>query len=383
MKSDRTPAKAPPPPSALPYGTLADARQRHGVSLLSRVVRHLGTTVAKLIPRRQYASAPRGTAAPSCSVTSVDEEQGVAAPALQPGDVLRDVPFPTHKSEVAYFSTHPSLCADVFGFQPGEVLETVQCRIGGHGAAVVGQLVVVIGARGGRLYVLRYGESSASAWSTPPTPGNDVRGAILQHHGAHLVFHPSRSLTPAEEAEIQKPHGVLMLLLDAVADASAQVSAWQERRQQELAARVAQVRADAATLKARASAEAERVYNAEQRAFLQRAPDLYIAVLGHSALCHSGSAEDQAETSSMDAAEGYCGATTATTVPVSSPPSPSVYAAVARGDAAARAVILLSPRVVLTSGTVGWAGEGDVMLNASQAGLLEDVEGSLSASVVM
>ncbi|KPA76440.1 hypothetical protein ABB37_07764 [Leptomonas pyrrhocoris] len=368
MKSFRAPAKAHAR-SPLPYGTVAHAH-RQDVSLLSRMARNVGDAVAKLnlLRQRRYrgAAAPPlhhadGSSSEEAAVTSASSSAGSAA-ALQPGDILRDAPFFTAASEVAYFSTHPSLCAEVFGFVPGEVLEVV--REGG--GVVASQLLVVLGARGGKLYVLRHGESSARtlctlAASSPSTPAllsaSGMRGAMLRLHNAHLLHHPHRSLTPAEEeavvaAAATRNVGGNPFRLEANDEQTPEFS---KEQRANLTERVAQLRSELDALSSRAREEAQRVYTAEQRAFLQRAPDLYVAALPSS---------------------------TDTATSTQSVAATSVYAAVARGDAAARAVVLLTPRIIAATETVGWTGEGDVRLHPSHTER-GDVEGSLTASVVL
>ncbi|KPI89689.1 hypothetical protein ABL78_1182 [Leptomonas seymouri] len=380
MKSARTPVKA--------------HTRHHGASLLSRVVRHVGATVSKLNPLRQghcdtATSNFDGTCA-SSETGNQDSEETTAVPVcpsaqcaddLQPGDILRDLPCFTAASEVAYFSTHRSLCAEVFGFVPGEVFEVMR----ESGAAALGRVVVVLGTRGGKLYVLGYGESSARALyiptapgdggsaqqgaevaasplaaapASPFTPSNEVRAAMLSYYDAHLLYHPQRSLTPSEEEIKKKLRGIPF----NAKGGEGQSIELQKEQQEELAARVADLRADLETLTARAQEEAQRIYTAEQRAFLQRAPDLYVAAMPAITPAYAASDSCLASSSSSSAA--------------------SVYAAVARGDAETHAVVLLAPRVMATTGTAGWAGEGDITIHASQAGL-DYGEGSLSASVVI
>jgi hypothetical protein len=399
MRSARAPAKVQPSLSSLPYGSVSHTRHqhhRHAASLLSRVARRVGATVTKLSLLRRWngetAAQHAGTTTRSCedengalcASSSSPAEVGVGD-TLQPGDVLRDLPCFTSTAEVTFLSTHPVLCADVFGLVPGEVLETM-----GEGrAGVPGQLLVVVGARGGKLYVLGAGEAvvrplhvpvvspahQSHVWSTTETSpsrvcpssssASAVRAAILKHYAAHTVFHPERSLTAAEKAAAASVHG-------ALSDMNNREGSLVEL-QQELAARVAQVHADVAALTSRARAEGQRVYTAEQRSFLQRAPDLYVAV------CPA----PRTQWTQRDTLSDATAAAVSSTVSQAAPPSAaSVYAAVAQSDAVACAVVLLPPRIIAATGTVGWVGEGDVVVPASQTGT-DGNAGSLSASIVI
>lgn len=377
MKSARSSVKAQP--SGLPYSSAANTYRHHN-SLLTRLADRVGATVAKLNPLRRFQQQPNsidgqhirnGSAAaaqshataPSALVSSF----GAVAPQLLPGDVLRDVPFFIQTAEVAYLSSHPSLCADVFGVVPGEVWEMML----GSGGALLGHVAVVVGARGGKLWVLVCGETSARAVHVPHITEKygetaashssaEVRAAVMAYHDARLLLHPHRALTAVEEAEARQFGSAHAVEKDGESEMHAQMH---RAQQEELTSRIRQVQADYTALRARATSEAQRVYTAEQRAFLQRAPDLYVAALSENA------EEARAEHEDVELQAGIKATS-------------SVYAAVVRGDAGARAVVLLPPRILVATGTVGWTGEGDVALLASPAGPACS-EGSLSASVVL
>ncbi|KAK7195198.1 hypothetical protein NESM_000444700 [Novymonas esmeraldas] len=330
MQSTRSPVKVSA--ARLPYSA-ATRERRQAASLLSRLARGVGAAVVK-------ATQPPLPSSPSSSSSAA--VAAVAAAALTAGDVLRDIAFFTQPSEVNFFSAHPSLCAQVFGFTPGEVLE----RSGGrdrpdelHDAAeevaeVDSDVVVVVGARGGKLWVWAWGDAAARVWQHPPPPADHaavgadasvgasgVRAAMLAHCPHRPLCHPVEGLRGGGGGAAEKRVHAALAAFHSLCD--------------------------------RAREEAQRLYTADQRAFLQCAPDLYVAAVGKS--------QQQQQQDSVSSSD-------------------SLYFDIASNTAAA---VLLAPCVVVVASgaVVGWVGEGNIVLTGALVGGDGGVA-SLSASVV-
>ncbi|CCW61843.1 unnamed protein product [Phytomonas sp. EM1] len=144
-----------------------------------------------------------------------------------------------------------------------------------------------------------------------------------------------------------------------------------------------------AAVMAEVEREVRRLYTAEQREFLQRAPDLFVALedldrelpelLPTPAESMEREGEEEGEGWDSDFDELRAGnrdsqgASTA-----------SMYHLATGGVRGASrfppALVLLSPRVLVPSGTVGWAGEGTVFVNA---GGVHHAQASISASIAV
>lgn len=233
-----------------------------------------------------------------------------ASDQLRAGDILRDLPFLTQSSDVGYFSTHSSLCLEVFGFDHGEVLQF-------HAGAYVGCIATVVGSRGGQLWVLLEDEDCACSLATPPSDGEAVedmkgvmRARFVSYYGISFLAYPTRRTTSLH-------HRDLAAVVD-MGDTN-RLSAHQLHFTQ---------------LCLHAVVEAERLYSAEQRQFLQRAPDLFVAVVA---------AKNQIDTTVLSGG--------------------SFYQQLAHGQSgAASHLVLLSPCVLVSGAAMGWAGEGDVVV---------------------
>ncbi|CBZ24791.1 conserved hypothetical protein [Leishmania mexicana MHOM/GT/2001/U1103] len=363
MKSTRTTAKVRS--ACLPYSTTMRS-SRHTSSLLSRVAHSVGAVVAKVNPLRQQPS--REEHSPSGLAESL--LSSVEPPVLAPGDILRDLAFFTHASEVGLFSTHPSLCARVFGVVPGDVFEIGGGRVitsssgvdAEAGSRIAGELIVVVGARSGRLWVWAYGDEVARVLRVPSSTTSvmsssaaEVRAAIVEHYQLRQLAHPSRQQCSAGGGVAGEPDGQVEFV-------RAVCVAFQ-------------------SLCARAHEEVQRLYTPDQLAFLQRAPDLYAAVTKR--VDWVASSSDAASPAAGVNSEPQRQQSDHPHEMPSSFPSRSIYADLARHAPHTAAVVLLSPRVSLVTGAVGWVGEGDVVLADSLVGQGGYGEASLSASVVI
>ncbi|KAG5484368.1 hypothetical protein LSCM4_07935 [Leishmania orientalis] len=369
MKSTRTTAKSRW--VRLPYSTTVYSRH-HPSSVLSRVARGIGAVLAKATFLRQPPSLEQrgvsGVAAsplPSSSLATL--------PALAPGDILRDIAFFTQASEVNFFSTHPSLCAQMFGVVPGEIFEMGGGSAGPSsgageaesGSSIAGEAVVVVGARGGRLWVWAYGAATARVLPVPergasatPSTAAEVRAVIVEHYQLRQIAHPSRAQCCAGSLKAREQ--------DAQAELTRTVYAAFQ------------------CLCARAHEEAQRLYTPDQIAFLQCAPDLYVAapkrgdrVTTASAAAVDAAGEDSESQQQQQLSDHM------PPLPSSSTILSSIYTDIARHAPNADAVVLLAPRVELATGVVGWVGEGDVVLIDVLAGEEGYGKASLSASVVI
>eukprot|EP00796_Vickermania_ingenoplastis_P004274 gene4274-3091_t len=190
---------------------------------------------------------------------------------LVPGDSFRSFPFFVSNSEVAFFCTHANLCEEIFGLAHKQ---RVKCGAG----PLAGRDATVVGARGGQLWLAADGERTCRPLSTPP--------GACRHSSLAAAFTERYQLTglPGSTA------------------------------------------ASFAEAARRAEATACRQLSAQQRAFLQRAPDLFVQMVKH---------DDDG-----------------------SLPSYAVYAAQAPEE---RSIVLLTPSVAPSSGVLGWVGEDSVM----------------------
>ncbi|KAG5509994.1 hypothetical protein GH5_07842 [Leishmania sp. Ghana 2012 LV757] len=370
MKSTRTTAKSRW--VRLPYSTTVYSRH-HPSSVLSRVARGISAVLAKATFLRQPRSLEqRGVSGVAAS--PLPSSSSATLPALAPGDILRDIAFFTQASEVNFFSTHPSLCAQMFGVVPGEIFE-----MGGgcaepssgageaeSGSSIAGEAVVVVGARGGRLWVWAYGAATARVLPVPergasatPSTAAEVRAVIVEHYQLRQLAHPSRAQCCAGSLKAREQ--------DAQAELTRTVYAAFQ------------------CLCARAHEEAQRLYTPDQIAFLQCAPDLYVAApkRGDRVTTASAAAVDAAGEDSESQQQQQQPSDHMPPLPSSSTILSSIYTDIARHAPNAAAVVLLAPRVELATGVVGWVGEGDVVLIDVLAGEEGYGEASLSASVVI
>ncbi|GET86953.1 hypothetical protein, conserved [Leishmania tarentolae] len=367
MKSTRTTTKARP--ARLPYSTTM-CSSSHTSSLLAQVAHSVGAVVAKANFLRKHPSGDAHGAS-KLAENGLSSSSSAKPPALAPGGIVRDLAFFTQASEVTFFSTHPSLCARVFGVLPGEVFEmggersatssdSVDEEAGGR---VAEKVIVVVGARGGRLWVWTYGDEAArilrvpaSTTSCTPSSAAEVRVAIVEHYQLRQLVHSSRQQRSAGGAKAREQDAQVEL--------------------------VRTVHEAFQSLCTRAQEEVKRLYTEDQLAFLQRAPDLYAAATKR---------VDWAASSS-DATSPAAGESS---VPQRRQPdhapemssslfsSSSIYADIAHHAPNAAAVVLLAPCVLPRTGAIGWVGEGDVVLTDALMGHEGSVEASLSASVVI
>ncbi|KAG5509586.1 hypothetical protein JKF63_06291 [Porcisia hertigi] len=373
MKSIRTSGKGDavrPPYSTTPHSHRAHERLR----TLSRVARDVCAmmTKGKLLGQVLFAKHKKS----GLAETLLAPPPSSTLPALVPGDVLRDLAFFTQASEVSFFSTHPLLCARVFGVTPGEVFESGGVCVGAssdsgeaeNGNSTSGEVIVVVGARGGRLWVWTHGDAAARVLSVPvcaaisaSSSAAEVRSALMEHYQLRQFSRPSRPQRNPGDGKAQQRR-----------------EEEEEARQQRL---LSSVCADFQSLCARAHEEAQRLYTADQQAFLQSAPDMYVAVT---------------KTGNSVANSPGAGASTATGAHAEPPPddvrgapssfslSRSIYTDIACHSPHAATVVLLAPHVVLGTRAIGWVGEGDIVLPDALVGQGRCLsEASLSASVVM
>ncbi|KAI5688695.1 hypothetical protein MNV84_01762 [Leishmania braziliensis] len=367
MKSARTTAKVRP--GRLPYSTTV-RRGRHARSLLSRVAHGVRAVMAKANFLRRLPSL-EAHGALGLTESPLSSSSSVTPPALAPGDILRDLAFFTQASEVSFFSTHPSLCADVFGVAPGEVFEVGDSRAstssgrveGEASSSTAGEVIVVVGARGGKLWVWAYSDAYARVLRVPALTisatslnATEVRAAIVAHHQLRELVNPSRAQHSTAGRKVR--------------DQSAQVGL------------IKNVCAAFQSLCARACEEAGRLYTPDQQAFLQCAPDLYVAATRGA----DWAASPSAATSPAAGVNSEPQQQQPDHPPELYLPSfllNSIYTDIARHAPHTATVVLLVPRVALATGAVGWAGEGDVLLTDTPVGQGGYGEASLSASVVI
>ncbi|CAG9571059.1 conserved hypothetical protein [Leishmania major strain Friedlin] len=366
MKSTRTTAKVRP--ACLPYSTTMRS-SRQTSSLLSRVAHSVGAVVAKANLLRQSPS--REAHRPSGPAEGLRPSSSSAKPpVLASGDILRDLAFFTQASEVGFFSTHPSLCAQVFGVVPGDVFEVGGgCAVTSSsvvdvdaGSRMAREAIVVVGARSGKLWVWAYGDEAARVLRVPSSTTSamlssavEVRAAIVEHYQLRQLVHPSRRQCSAGGGK-----------------------AMEQDAQVEFARTVCEA---FQSLCARAHEEVQRLYTPDQLAFLQRAPDLYAAA----------TKRVDRVASSLDDASPTAGVNSEPQRQQPNHPPDgsssflprSIYSDIARHAQHAAAVVLLAPRVSLVTGAVGWVGEGDVVLADSLVSQGGCAEASLSASVVI
>ncbi|KAH9600140.1 hypothetical protein LSM04_003850 [Trypanosoma melophagium] len=265
-------------------------------------------------------------------------------PALTYGDILRDVPFHTHNRIVSFFSTHASLCEAEFGVSHGQCLRLTQ-------GAWRSETAVVVGARGGTLWIVG---SSGPATAFP--------------------------LQPVEKHKWEKIAVVPELV--------------QKLREGLEAAR----------------RDVDLDYTVEQREFLQKAPDLFMEVVDDSERNlvftsdmrwsirrYTKRHRDNNNNEDGDDSSNSNGGNDPDTDDIGSADNvveqsrrsvdgnndnnnnESVTTTSMRGDKKSKRVVLV-PQVVQSTGDLGWAGEGIVVVNA---GGVESFAASLSASVLL
>lgn len=360
------------------------------------------------------------------------ERQHIAP--LQPGDVIRDFPFFTQTAEVQFFSTHPTLCEDVFGAAHGD-------RLSFFAGAWAGRCATVIGARGGLLWVLLDGEDVARVLPIPPPSSSyhsahtaaTAAGAVSSLGTAepianvwdHLCAVYGMERVGVDEQQAQNP-------TDSRHDAD---SDNQNQKKKKSRSEQASLIGLSPQRLSEAVAAAERLYTPEQRAFLQRAPDLFACLVDDDEAVRvsgadSGEGEDAnaepdevimvsvkergASDPSQNAASTY--RSTESDPDVATAPSSSsalassnsaamsasagwravlpaglsarmaaagytsMYDAVARAPQTSQKLVVLAPRVVSSTGAVGWAGEAVVL---AEGGGVHQFQASLSSSIVV
>nr|CCC52918.1 conserved hypothetical protein [Trypanosoma vivax Y486] len=227
-------------------------------------------------------------------------------PRLEYGDIIRDLPFHTHNRVVSFFSTHQSLCSDIFGVSHGQCLRMMR-------GPWANELVVVIGVRGGRLWVL------------------SDSGPVV-----------ARPIYAVEYLRWEKV---------------AQVPSLEKRLREGLEA---------------AQRDAKLDYDAEQREFLQKAPDLFAEVL-------DDETEAAVHVTKSNRNSGFSRLYTEDYSPIRDTVGDTSRSTAPRCGATQKRVILV-PQVELRTGSPGWAGEGVVLVNG---GGVESFCASLSASVLL
>lgn len=331
---------------------------------------------------------------------------GPLIPPLRPGDVIRDLPFFTQHAEVQFYSTHPSLLDDVFGLRHGRHIAFT------HGAWA-GQEAVVVGARGGALWVLLAAESAARELPLPlvataidKSRVNGGRAVITATSG----FDPFLALEDGNDnpqdtdaksaAAVPFPRIIRDLLCDHYgiqfpsADAAGVTHGTNSSGgAQESHHGLGQLPAD---LLLAAEAQARRLFSDEQRAFLQCAPDLFLSVVDETAAACGGGGGGMASGGGSPFArphhDGVGGETDTADTRADSDLSfyQSVVASVTGvgvgtsshrgGGGGGPKMVLLPPCVLAATGTVGWGGEGAVVV---EGGGVRTFAASMSASVVV
>nr|CCC94975.1 unnamed protein product [Trypanosoma congolense IL3000] len=211
---------------------------------------------------------------------------------LKYGDVLRDVPFHIHDRVVAYFSSHPTLCIEAFGVSHGQCLRFT------HGPWAR-SVAVVIGARGGKLWVL------------------DKEGPVAAR--------PLFTVEQHDWEKIDDDGELLKKLRDGIAVA-------------------------------RDNAELD--YDGDQREFLQKAPDLFVEVVDDDVdnlSNYTSSIRSTRGSCARSIRSERC--TTGVTTVVGM--DDGVFELPER----TKKRVILVPQVTQVTGDVGWAGEGLVVLN--------------------
>ncbi|ORC86092.1 uncharacterized protein TM35_000301320 [Trypanosoma theileri] len=270
-------------------------------------------------------------------------------PPLKYGDILRDVPFHTHNRMVSFFSTHASFCEDEFGVSHAQCLRFTR-------GPWMGETAIVIGARGGNLWV-------------------------MSRDGPNIAF----PLNPVEKHKWEK--------------VAVEPELVQRLREGLEAAR----------------RDVELDYTTEQQEFLQKAPDLFIEVVDDSereiftsdmrwsmrrytkearennnndddsnSNSHNNDEDDDDHSSVGNAVERSHSRVDAENVEGNNNNNSndndnrSVTPAMSESKKSKRVVIV--PQVVQSTGDLGWAGEGIVVVNG---GGVESFAASLSASVLL
>lgn len=403
------------PHAVVPPGSYATAARRERArrqhnsrrgNLLQRVARvlsgkpihqggvHRGTTPA---PPRHGSSSPEASGGPERGDDTAADDEVLASmvaagppgaaqtpqppllPPLQAGQVLRDFPFFTQSAEVRFFSTHPSLLDEVFGLRHGQRLRFTR-------GAWAGLQATVIGARGGAVWVLLAAESVArelplpSPYAADPADEDDDDDVGVDGDGDGDAGERSASSPPAP----------------AAAAAAAAARLVQRRLQRHYGLEFVPspqpqggVAAEAVTeegfpieLLHAAEAQASRLFTPEQRAFLQRAPDLFVSVVDESSSPEDS--DDGLQRSSLSFYQRAVSTAAAASSSASTRTSRANSGRSAQSRKSGRAdnsrVVLLSPCVLAASGTLGWGGEGAVMVNG---GGVQAFPASLSASIVV
>lgn len=281
---------------------------------------------------------------------------GHSGPApLRPGDVIRDFPYFTQVSEVQYFSTHPSLVVDTFGFWHGTRLKF------GRGAWS-GQEATVVGVLGGRLWVVLQGDAIARVLPMPSVAGASlvmdvpeeitrlcptstwVRQRLISYYGITVLYEEDGTTKSTESSPTMSTNGNPFT----------------------------------PALMAEVAEEAQRLYTPQQREFLQRAPDLYVHLVDEDGAPAAPEDGQNASPTSSRAGSPHSPLGSSGT---QQQQAPSLYQHfIDDREGAGSRLVLLAPRVILSSGTVGWAGEGTVVANA---GGVYQSHASLSASIVV
>ncbi|EAN79348.1 uncharacterized protein TEOVI_000530700 [Trypanosoma equiperdum] len=211
---------------------------------------------------------------------------------LKYGDILRDIPFHVHNRIISYFSTHPTLCVEVFGVSHG------QCIRFTHGPWAR-QTAIVIGVRGGKLWVL------------------DKDGPVMARPLFTIEQHDWEKLLPDEELLKRLKEGLEV---------------------------------------ARRGAELD--YDPEQREFLQKAPDLFVEVvdddMDYANAGSSAALSSRGSCAKTIRSERY----TSNVNPVRGMDD-GIFELPERS----RKRVILVPQIAQVTGDAGWAGEGLVVVN--------------------
>lgn len=403
----------------LPYSSQASSLQSTGPGAYAAAARrqrarrrrHRGGRGPLALFRRVTSAVTQSPRADDVS----EECLAPLLPPLQPGQVLRDLPFFTQNAEVHYFSTHPSLLDAVFGLGHGQRLR-FSC------GPWAGQEAMVIGARGGAVWVLLrsetiarelplpscYAPSQLSVYAVNPTGEEDsdddddtARPSLTdrEKRSGKASTSPSSPAVAVRlvRRQLERQYGMEVLPMD---DESTSAEATHR-----IAAEVTHSAPfGIADLVQAAQAQAERLFTPEQRAFLQCAPDLFVSVVDEDSedypVAGDGSAAATAQAGARppegddDGLSFYQRAVSTTATegmpssrrPRSLSPSNSAMRHDHEGSPTGRRlrgagrVVLLSPRVLSASGTLGWGGEGAVVV---RGGGVHAFTASMSASIVI
>lgn len=180
------------------------------------------------------------------------------APTLRYGEILRDFPYFTENSTIQFFSTHPSLCENIFGYAHGQRIQLMNGTWSGYTATVCG-------TRAGRFYIVLDGETMTRELSIP----TDIAGQALSYNVRDLLtqYHGMKS---TEKDGCETPH-------------HGHTERHATDRQNNYATQphqsdIKKTPFDEDTM-TRVRIEMMRTYTTEECAFLQRAPDLYITLV--------------------------------------------------------------------------------------------------------